>query len=271
MRHTYRATCGCDPCQRREAYRTDRYRRYVRPVMGITPWVDSAPALAALDRMSRVASAAEIERHLGVPTQTVAPLLRRRPPKVRATRAAVILAGESTLRPARIGTARRIQALHALGWSLRRLHAESGIQPTTLRRALDARPCPNLDIHERVAALYERLHTQRPTARTLGDRRGISRVVSLAATRGWAPPAAWDDIDDPDETPRGLRAVAEPTTAELLDEYEHLIAGGETPERAAGRVGRSLGGLRSMALREGRRALYTAVSAAYDRQRGVAA
>ena len=51
---------------------------------------------------------------------------------------------------------------------------------------------------ERIAALYDRwCMTPGPAA---------TRNRAMAVRRGWAPPLAWNNIDDPDEQPRGVRA-----------------------------------------------------------------
>lgn len=93
-----------------------------------------------------------------------------------------------------LGTVRRIQALTAIGWTLTDTGRALGWtssnlglllrQDKVLRRTADA-----------VAGLYER------RSGTTGP---SGRARRMAAARGWVPPLAWTNIDDPREKPRGV-------------------------------------------------------------------
>lgn len=94
------------------------------------------------------------------------------------------------------GTARRLQALSAIGWPPTQLGARLGYD----RRVIDGwrqqrrHPLVHRATATAIADLYDELwDTPGPCTRT---RRA-------AARRGWAPPMAWDDhtIDDPHATP----------------------------------------------------------------------
>jgi lambda repressor-like predicted transcriptional regulator len=105
------------------------------------------------------------------------------------------------------GTARRLRALIANGWSVAKLAQLAGVN----RQALD----PLLDdagdfwrlVHARharaVAALYDRLWNTPSPADQWRDKIAASRARRRAHTAGWPPPAAWDeeDIDDPNAWP----------------------------------------------------------------------
>lgn len=101
-----------------------------------------------------------------------------------------------------IGTARRIQALVAIGWPLPELAARLGWTLANLcDRAVCRRPCVAVRNARLVADLYDRLSMTPPT----GPQADRARV--RARRRGWVPPLAWDDdtIDDLRATPRGTR------------------------------------------------------------------
>lgn len=262
--HTCHTGRYCNPC-----YQSDYYALRLR-VAGSGPMVDAAPVRAHLADLMAHLGRRQASRMTGVGVTTLEAIASGRTDRVRASNARAIMAAQARDGITHAGITRRLRALRALGWTLADIADAAGITDRQVENLSNQEP---RYVHDRTAAAvdaaYRRLSTTRPTS--AGWRDGAAQARRWAARQGWAPPAAWDRIDDPDEIPRGVRAAAEPTTAELLDEYEHLLAGGETHERAAARIGRALGSVRGMARREGRRALYTAVSAAYDQQRAVAA
>jgi len=105
----------------------------------------------------------------------------------------------STLRPA-LGTQRRVQALVALGWSIRQIGLRIDLDPAFLRTVLSSNGRVAASTADRVAALYEELSMSLPPELTKGERQGATRARNHARTRGWLPPLAWDDIDR-DEAP----------------------------------------------------------------------
>lgn len=96
------------------------------------------------------------------------------------------------------GTKRRIQALAWMGWPYRTIAHECGWRSAeavgqTLRRTYVERATA-----QAVSAAYERLSM----------RHGPSRLAHVrAAAKGWAPPLAWDDIDN-DPEPVGAARIA---------------------------------------------------------------
>ena len=93
-------------------------------------------------------------------------------------------------------TQRRIRALQAIGWRLSdidRLLGGPGVSNGVWNML--QQPTVHVDTAARVAALYDWLH-MRPGP--------SERTRALAVMRGWAPPLAWDDIDN-DEHPTGTR------------------------------------------------------------------
>lgn len=95
------------------------------------------------------------------------------------------------------GTQRRVHALMALGHTAQTVGAAAGmsafqVQQTTRRRWVSPRTAT------RIAAAYDRLC----------GTRGTSQVTRRRAVwLGWAPPLAWEDIDDPAERPKGVRVT----------------------------------------------------------------
>lgn len=92
-----------------------------------------------------------------------------------------------------LGSQRRLRALMAIGYAERKLAAELG---WTLRMVngvvIGEHKTIRVSKACAVADLYERL------CGTAGD---SQRTRGWAQRRGWLPPLAWDDIDDPAEVP----------------------------------------------------------------------
>lgn len=91
-----------------------------------------------------------------------------------------------------VGTLRRLQALGCNGWTLVDIARESSTSVDTLKRIVygEIERCwPSTA--SAVALAYERLcMTQAPAGRY------ATRRKTLARRNGWAPPLAWDDIDN---------------------------------------------------------------------------
>jgi len=139
-----------------------------------------------------------------------------------------------------IGVQRRIRALSAIGWSFPVLAVELGITQSGVARLTADRERADRATTERVDALYQRLcMTPGPSA--------VAKARAVA--KGWAPPLAYDDIDDPDEVPdtgaTGARGVD-------LDEWARLVKWGEEPTRAAARLGVGIAAIERAAERAGR-------------------
>lgn len=99
------------------------------------------------------------------------------------------------------GTHRRIQALVAIGHTLYDLSVELGMTTRYAGKILVAKKV-RPSTADTVDELYERL------SMTHRDGWIADRSRLMAATKGWAPPLAWDDIDNPNERPAGVRYVA---------------------------------------------------------------
>jgi AraC-like DNA-binding protein len=93
-----------------------------------------------------------------------------------------------------IGIRRRIQALHAIGWSAPEIASRLGVTKQAVRDL--CRPSGQLALpstRTAVARVYDELWDQKPT----GPR--VTVTKQWARRNGWLPPLAWDDdtIDDP--------------------------------------------------------------------------
>lgn len=106
------------------------------------------------------------------------------------------------------GTRRRLQALNALGWTLRHMAAQLGWSFQATQAVITGvHPMVRSSTRTAVAALYDELGA------TLGPS-PITRTRALR--RGYLPPQAWDDdsIDNPAARPAPIPA----TDPDLVDE-----------------------------------------------------
>jgi len=125
---------------------------------------------------------------------------------------------------------RRLQALAAIGWRLDDLAAATGIGYSTLAGIRAGRTeMVAARFYAPVVEAYERLH-MRPGPSSQGR--------MAAARKGYVPPLAWLDIDDPDEQPdTGWKPVRARPASELLAEFEHLTGLGVSAHHAARQLG----------------------------------
>lgn len=131
-----------------------------------------------------------------------------------------------------IGSQRRVRSLQRLGWSLRMIALESGWnQAEDLQWVMRNETC-NRRTAQRIAETYERLSMTIPpycSATVRARKRGVRL--------GFPPPLAWDDIDNPHERPKGGKDHPNYRAHELVDEWHHLRASGESIHQAARQLG----------------------------------
>jgi hypothetical protein len=127
------------------------------------------------------------------------------------------------------GTARRLQALAAIGWPAEHLAVRLGCSDVAVQQWRRRRhPAVYRRTADRVAALYEQL----------SGTPGPSPITRDRARRaGWAPPLLWDgiDLDDPGAEPHDDTASLPPRLD--LDEVEHLARYGVPLDEIAARLG----------------------------------
>lgn len=96
------------------------------------------------------------------------------------------------------GTRRRVQALVALGWSMPYIAERSRIEVTYLRFILRENKQVTIETAVKVADCYRQLAMTLPPATKSRERQSVTRARRMAERKGWAPPLAWDDIDNDD-------------------------------------------------------------------------
>ena len=132
-----------------------------------------------------------------------------------------------------VGITRRIRALCWLGYSPARIAEEAGVNLDTVRDARDTvRTFIAGRVRDGIADAYDRLHMTSPSTANVRDRAGITRVRNLARARGWLPPLAWNDIDDPTEQPADWQY--RPTSR--VEQIRELAEAGVTVSEACRRL-----------------------------------
>jgi hypothetical protein len=199
--------CRCAVCRAansaasRSAYRARVLGRWA-------PFVDAAPVRAHIQTLREAGIGVErIARLAGISSSHVRELVPhtrtgRRPIKrVRPETARRLLAigVTHTNRASRshvdsTGTRRRLQALIAIGWTDRALATELCRSTTSLTRSMTSETVTARTARQ-VSHLYERLWDKQPHHGTDDELATINATRALAASHGWSPPMAWDDID----------------------------------------------------------------------------
>lgn len=149
---------------------------------------------------------------------------------------------------------RRIRALQAIGWPLHLIDQHLGHGDGRDKGGpnyvwnLMARDVVRIDTAKKVAALYDRLcMTPGPSNR--------ARLNALA--KGWAPPLAWDNIDDPDERPAEPEKVdGRKTVDRVIEDVEWLADGNANLTEVIARLDINRNTLRDLLRREDRDDLY---------------
>jgi transposase len=139
----------------------------------------------------------------------------------RRQRAQYYLRRTDTLKCSSVGSVRRVQALVALGHSLKDIAEATGLNASTVSNWLNrVGPTVLTETADRIADVYAR------RCMTVPQGWIAERARRKAERAGWAPPLAWDDIDDPNCLPTGVRATgpAEPVAYRDLDEVVVLRA-----------------------------------------------
>lgn len=106
------------------------------------------------------------------------------------------------------GSRLRIQALHAIGYTMVELAPMTGQDATSLKRLANPdawRAYQDIDtkLARRIRRLYDNLWDKPPTPTTRTGRANAARAITQAAAKGWVPPLGLDEdrIDDPTYQP----------------------------------------------------------------------
>lgn len=233
----YRRGCRCYVCGFAVSqYEQDRKRAIAAGTW--QPYVDAAPVRQRLAELAANGIGYKQAAALaGLASSTVGGVIFGRhgnPPsdRVRVETATRILAVQvETATPADgqlvdgTGTARRIQALCAIGWSLTQQAKRIGWNVGNFAPLVNVRPVRGATARK-VTAMYDQLSMTKPPAS-----RSSSRACRFALERGWFPPLAWDDeqIDDPAAVPSLLppAPVSDPAVDEMA--VQHVMAGHPVP------------------------------------------
>lgn len=161
-----------------------------------------------------------------------------------------------------VGTQRRVQSLVTLGHGFTDMAEALDVSAQAVhnlanRRLAYVRSTTAASVHD----LFERWSMRLPSEETGIQRKRAQYARTVGRKCGWPPPLAWDDIDDPDETPKGLsvqhrahaRLVATKGRRELLDE---LIGRGASISEAVRVIGITQKGIERWCERNGCRDVY---------------
>lgn len=247
--------CRCLPCSSaNSAYekRRARLHAYGR----FNDWTDAAPVRTHIEQLldagvglKRIAAVS------GCSHGTLSKLIyggRGRPPSrrvhVRTAGRLLTVTTEQHAPGARVpalGSSRRVQALIAIGYSASAIATRLGIHRSNFTYVLYGRRDITVRTRDAIAALYAELEHTPAVGTDPGTRCSITVARNMAARNGWPVPAAWDDIDDPAETPHADAAGADadqappPPTTELecfAEDVEWLADSGLTITEITGRL-----------------------------------
>lgn len=131
-------------------------------------------------------------------------------------------------------SARRVQALIAIGYTVTDLAERAGVLPSNFRvHKYDDSHLIFAGTAARIAAMYDELCMAVPA-----DVTSAKRARLYAQRRGWPPPLAWDDID------AGELAADDDGGCATCEDVEHLRFMGDTDQSVlAARLGLSVDGL----------------------------
>jgi hypothetical protein len=163
------------------------------------------------------------------------------------------------------GFRRRVQALMALGWYQMEVAQWMGVSKDNLNQMMRTQGKVRRRSHDAMVEVYEAHAMTVPP-----DDPGRQRARRYAAKQGWAPPLAWDDIDNPQEVPNGHKPVGSTTEIEAtrLAELEHFLFLGYDIEDVARALRATRDGLEKWCSRHGHADLYLKLAARAQQSAG---
>ncbi|MBK9156649.1 MAG: helix-turn-helix transcriptional regulator [Micropruina sp.] len=247
--------CRCTPC--RESY--SRYARFFNHAHATgkplrIPGDKVRAHLAALGLTT-----AEIALRAEIPSSTVTRILsgQRTVSRPIAAKLAALMPDtvQTVGRIDSTGTLRRMQALHALGWSWASMADHMGMARARVTHILDQQVV-FIGTANRVREAYDQLWNVTPIA----PQSVITKCRQRAARNGWPPPLAWDDdtIDDPESQPQGVGFVQR--TKHLVEDVEDLLDAGQSLAAICGALGIKPKSLERQLHRHDRGDLWTKIS-----------
>lgn len=203
--------CECLPC--RDAKRLYQKQRKAWIAQGVwgDQFVDPAEARKHVDRLTSLgASHADVATAAGISGASIHRLMsgetKRLTVKVEDAILAVTSPEEGDVETWRV--TRRVQALACLGYSATYLAERIGCGRDVIQAILSDRWHAHVRrrVYRGVFDLFTELQMTQRTSDNPRVQASITRTRRLAAANGYAPPAAWDDIDDPTEESKGVAA-----------------------------------------------------------------
>lgn len=247
--------CTCLPCYNAAAAYEQRRRR--RLGAGVwAPFVDIEPVRAHIEDLhdqgmayEHIATAAGLRReHLdrircAIPSRAAEQRVRHETAaRILAVRYQVEQLPNTAYVPA-TGALRRVQALRALGWPVHELARRCGVSYRTLVMIRRQRVV-YAATYQAIALLFEDLRDQDPIRHGV-TKRSAHRLRRECRAAGFAPPLAWDDIDNdlaPGPAPWKF-GFAKPDQSDigaaLMDDVRELADLGIPRDQIAARVGRT--------------------------------
>lgn len=264
--------CRCRPCRdSAAAYTRDLARRHL---YGKVTYVNADPARAHVQSLQeqgmgwkRIARQAGIDTSIlwkllyGDSTRNMSPSKRIRP----ATEAKILAVTLDLAGGAKIdstGTARRIQALVAIGWSQSKIAARLGILRSNFTTLAQGGTPVTVARAKAVADLYDQLWDQTPPHIEWRDHIAYSCAINYAVAYNWFVPLAWDDedIDNPDAQPDLGQDTRVPSGGRIhLEDVEFLIGTGLTLSQVTHRLGVKRDAIEHSCARADRRDLLAAM------------
>jgi hypothetical protein len=168
--------------------------------MGISAMVDSAPVRTHVQRLMDAGMLAEhIATAAGLGPATVSEIRRGQRDKMKweTAKALFTVQPQAGWTVPALGTIRRARALVALGWTFYEIEQRAGLSRGYLRLVCHSRGEQGRVLATSAMAVADTYEDMSMTPGPSGRQR------SFARNRGWAPPLAWNNIDDPDERPKG--------------------------------------------------------------------
>lgn len=223
--------CRCDGCSLRSREYEGRRRRLIA-YRQWQPLIDAEPARAHVRSLMTFGIGWErVAKLARVGNTTVGDLLYGKPGKaptrkIRAATAAALLAVQPEfgaladgVRIDVTGTRRRVQALAAIGWCLSEQARRLGRSARNHYHVLTEERV-TVSTYRAARRLYDQLSATPAPSGTAS-----TRARAIAARRGWPPPLAWDDIDNPDAVP--YVELAEVSSVVDVVAIERVLAGDE--------------------------------------------
>ena len=236
--------CRCDTCRRVVARRANLYRADTE--RNGPRLVDAQPVREHLQQLRDAGmSAAQIVAAIGMARRHYHQIVTGEYTTVTRTTRDRVLATTPTTPDPRDGdplinqrsTLRRIHALHAIGWTASNIaHAANTTQATITNLTCTPRKYVRRSFANAITDAYDQLAWTTPP-----ESPWATAARNRAARRGWAPPAAWDDIDH-DTTPQPWQATTptgqgnRPHTWHI-DDVQHFADLGMDRNETARRLG----------------------------------